>query len=155
MGKKKEKKIEIIDLGEARNARRQKRDALAKKKAEHRENQLVRKNKARLFGRLYAVIAVLFVVFAVMFAVRIAALQTDLVNATSENDMVLEKKARLENELEHIGDPEYLEQQARARLHMIKPGEILYVLPESGSNGDSNSEESNDTDADPTVDEGA
>jgi len=38
-------------------------------------------------------------------------------------------KANLQNELKLINTPEYLEQQARLQLKMIKPGELLYVFP--------------------------
>ena len=35
----------------------------------------------------------------------------------------------LEEELTRVDETDYIEQQAREQLHMIKPGEILYLLP--------------------------
>ena len=40
------------------------------------------------------------------------------------------RKAELEEELTRVDETDYIEQQARQQLHMIKPGEILYLLPE-------------------------
>ena len=42
----------------------------------------------------------------------------------------LAEKARLEKELSLVDDPEYVEQQARDRFHMLRDGEVLYVFPE-------------------------
>jgi cell division protein FtsB len=40
------------------------------------------------------------------------------------------RKAELEEELTQVDETDYIEQQAREQLHMIKPGEILYLLPD-------------------------
>lgn len=40
------------------------------------------------------------------------------------------RKAELQEELTQVEEQDYIEQQARQQLHMIKPGEILYLLPE-------------------------
>jgi cell division protein DivIC len=44
-------------------------------------------------------------------------------------DKLKNDKAKLQNELKLINTSEYLEQQARLQLKMIKPGELLYVFP--------------------------
>lgn len=51
----------------------------------------------------------------------------------AEKAALMAEKARLEEELRHVTDPSYIEQQARTELRMIRPGEILYVLPEKDS----------------------
>ena len=60
----------------------------------------------------------------------------------AEKAALLAEKAKLEEELRHVTDPTYIEQQARTELRMIRPGELLYVLPEKGSNenGEGNGE---------------
>jgi cell division protein FtsB len=40
-----------------------------------------------------------------------------------------EKQAELKNELSQLDNEEYIEQEARSELHMIFPGEIMYVIP--------------------------
>ena len=42
-------------------------------------------------------------------------------------------KEELTAELEHIDSAEYIEQQARKNLRLIKKNEILFVLPEDDS----------------------
>ena len=48
----------------------------------------------------------------------------------AEHEALLQEKIKLEEELNHVMDPKYIEQQARTQLRMIYPGEILYVLPD-------------------------
>ena len=40
-----------------------------------------------------------------------------------------EEKERLQLELEHVESDESIEQEAREQLHMIRPGETVYILP--------------------------
>jgi cell division protein FtsB len=143
---KRKNQDQIIDFDEARAARKKKRELLAAKKAKTNEVQPVRKNGAKIFGKLYALAALIIVIAAGVFSLRIAALQMDLSKVKAENEAELIKIDRLQNELEHIDDAEYIEQQARSRLHMVKPGELLYVLPtETGEEaGDSEFADNND-----------
>jgi cell division protein FtsB len=123
MGKQKRNE-KILSMAEAREKRREKR---AQEKARRAP-----KRGSRIFAyRKFYIAALLFLlVTASVYAVRIVALKADAAQVTAELAAAQEKKARLENELAHIGDPAYIEQQARTRLRMIKPGEIYYVLPE-------------------------
>lgn len=54
-----------------------------------------------------------------------------------ENNKLLEEKQKLNKEKEkvkkeekEINNPEYLEEQARKQLKLIKPGEHLYIIDE-------------------------
>jgi cell division protein FtsB len=47
-----------------------------------------------------------------------------------ENASLKEKKAALEREFENINDKNYIEEQARKQLNMVKPGEIVYIIEE-------------------------
>ena len=59
-----------------------------------------------------------------------------LLQLKGERDKLAEKNAELEKtkedltaELEHIDSAEYIEQQARKTLRLIKENEILFILP--------------------------
>jgi cell division protein FtsB len=80
-------------------------------------------------------------ILAGVYAVRIVALKTNEARVTAEFEAAMDKKARLESELQHIDDPAYIEQQARTRLRMVKPGEIYYVLPENDGETDAGAAE--------------
>jgi cell division protein FtsB len=88
-----------------------------------------RRNRIFLYRKLYAAIILILLIMAGAYAARIASLKTDEAEATTKFQAALDKKARLENELNYIDDPAYIEHQARTRLRMVKPGEIYYVLP--------------------------
>ncbi|MDR2355369.1 MAG: septum formation initiator family protein [Clostridiales Family XIII bacterium] len=114
----------IISMAEARGKRREKR-------ARERKPRNARRGSRIFAYRKFYIAALLFLlVMASTYAVRIVALKADEARATAEFEAALEEKARLESELEHIDDPAYIEQQARTRLRMVKPGELYYVLPE-------------------------
>jgi cell division protein FtsB len=93
-----------------------------------------RKRRRSVFRGVYAIIFLALLATAAVYAVWIISLQSELDEVRAENTAALEKKARLETAFEHVGDPEYIEQQARTRLRMIKPGELLYVLPDAAGN---------------------
>jgi cell division protein FtsB len=125
---KRKRNEKIINMSEAREKRKERR-ALQKSK-----KNATPKRKNRIFAyRKFYIAALLFMLVTTgVYAVRIAALKTDEARAVAELAAAQDKKARLESELEHIDDPAYIEQQARTRLRMVKPGEIYYVLPERG-----------------------
>ncbi|MCI8630928.1 MAG: hypothetical protein HFG67_01475 [Firmicutes bacterium] len=144
------KNNQIIDIEEARRERREKRTQAAKKaKAEKRGKQeqtasarkKSQKNRRRL---IYA--AIIFVIIAAigMSAFKIISLLYEKSKLEKEHDRLLALKERLEQELESVNSPEYIEQQARSHLRLIKPGEILYILPDNGeteNGGDTKTDE--------------
>jgi cell division protein FtsB len=116
-------------MAEAREKRKEKR-ALQKSR-----RLAKRGNRVFAYRKFYIAILLFLLVMSSVYAVRIVALKADEARAMAELDAALDKKARLESELEHINDPVYIEQQARTRLRMVKPGEIYYVLPERDAEG--------------------
>jgi cell division protein FtsB len=138
----------IISMAEAREKRRERRALQKSRKGATPK----RKNRIFAYRKFYIAAFLFLAVMASVYAVRIAALKTDEAQAIAELEAAQDKKARLENELEHIDDPEYIEQQARTRLRMVKPGEIYYVLPERKNEADANA---GDGAADAAEEEGA
>lgn len=77
------------------------------------------------------------IVMTAIVVILIAALGMSLRNVfllRSEQKELNEKKQELQsekntlkNELDNINDLEYIEEQARIQLRMIKPGEILFI----------------------------
>ena len=47
-----------------------------------------------------------------------------------------QKKKELKKEKKEVIDPDYIEDQARKQLKMVKPGEILYILPDEDEKKD-------------------
>jgi cell division protein FtsB len=114
----------IVSMAEARAKRRERR-------AQEKPRKGARRGRRIFAYRKFCIAVLLFLlVTAGTYAVRIAALKAEEARAAAEFEAAQVKKAQLESELEHIDDPAYIEQQARTRLRMVKPGEIYYVLPE-------------------------
>ncbi|SCJ32502.1 cell division protein FtsB [uncultured Eubacterium sp.] len=51
----------------------------------------------------------------------------------AKNKQLASEKASLKDELKNVNDYDYIEEQARIQLKLIRPGEILYVLDDEGT----------------------
>jgi cell division protein FtsB len=81
---------------------------------------------------IIAVVAAL-AVFATLSVRDIRDLKKEAAGAKAELALKQEQKENLEAELANIKDPEYIEKQARDRLRMVKPGEMIYIYEASTS----------------------
>jgi cell division protein FtsB len=133
--KRKRKSQQIIDIETARAARRRKRNAQAERGPVGTGGKLTARRKFKQLRHKRLYIAAFIVVAAVIcvYAFRIISLKTAWAAAAADEAAALAEKSRMERELEMINEPEYVEQQARTRLRMIRPGEILYVLPDAAA----------------------
>jgi cell division protein FtsB/cell division protein DivIC len=115
----------IINMEKAREKRRERRALQKSAKGP------APRHKTGIFAyrKFYVAISLVLFIMAGVYAARIMALKTNEARVTTEFEAAMDKKARLESELQYIDDPVYIEQQARTRLRMVKPGEIYYVLP--------------------------
>ena len=133
------KNSSVIDMDEARRERREKRAAaIAEARAleeQKAQNKLIREEKAKrralkLKRRLiYVSVFLVFVIAIGLSAGNIISLLHEKQQVTKEQEMLLETRDKLKRELENVNNPEYIEQQARTHLRLIKPGEVLYILP--------------------------
>lgn len=73
-------------------------------------------------------IVVILAVFVGMSVKNVLELSLEQHQLKKENASLKEKKAALEKEFENINDKDYIEEQARKQLNMVKPGEIVYVI---------------------------
>lgn len=78
-----------------------------------------------------------------IFIVSIGVSAIKLINLKSERDGLLQRQAELTQlkeelttELEHIDSAEYIEQQARKNLRLIKKNELLFILSDDETQQD-------------------
>ena len=125
----------VIDIEQARYARRQKRkEALEKKQSkkpifeEPSERKSNQKNRKRLaYGSVILIIAII-IGFSVF---NVYSLKKEYNDIVAERDALEKKKKDLKEELGNVNNPEYVEEQAREQLKMIRPGEVMYIMPQS------------------------
>lgn len=88
------------------------------------------KKKSRLNGGRFAlfIFTVVLVLVLLMSVKSIFTLRAEQKALTEQNNALLLEKEALEDELKNVSDKEYIEEQARIQLKLIKPGEILYIL---------------------------
>jgi cell division protein FtsB len=126
----------IIDIEDA-YARRKKDRAAASAAVKHRRKKAkaVRSEaeKARrgfVAGRRIAILAAVIAAVCMLFlsGSQISDLRSQEAQAKDELAQKQDQLTRLEGELSVISDPEYVEEQARNRLRMVKPDETLYIF---------------------------
>lgn len=100
---------------------------------ERRRNRIRRLNHLRI--AIFIIVVVLFVVVT-MSIKNVLDLSLEQHELKKENEELREQKAALEKEFENINDKNYIEQQARKQLNMVKPGEIVYIIEEDGKEPD-------------------
>ena len=89
-----------------------------------------KKKKVRINrGRIALTVIVLVLIAVVGVSVKnIFDLRAEQKELTETKKELASEKAALEEELKNINDLDYIEEQARIQLRLIKPGEILYIL---------------------------
>lgn len=101
-----------------------------------------KKKNIRINGsRLTATVIVAALIVVLLMSVNsIFNLRAEQKTLKAENEALLLEKESLQDELKNVSDKEYIEEQARIQLKLIKPGEILYIL-EDNKDKESNEKE--------------
>ena len=134
----------VIDLDHAREARREKRTALKELREEKfRVREATKKQRAKKRRKLMVYLGFfsVAVIFIGLSAWNLVSVNVQYKDVLSENETLKQQKAELEEELSNTSDPDYIEQQARSQLKMIRPGERLYVFPKDESVSDAAEDE--------------
>lgn len=129
------KNNQVIDFESAREDRRKRRDAVAGKtrkkeipsKAVPSKRRQSRKNRRKT---IYTAILLVIIAVVGISVFNIISVRAQRDSVLDEQARGLAEKERLQKELQNVDSPEYVEQQARMLLRMIRPGEVLYILPE-------------------------
>ena len=106
-----------------------------------RKKKRVKLNQGRL---ILTVIVVILIAVVGMSIKNVFDLRAEQKSLQEENQNLLQQQEALEAELENVIDLEYIEEQARIQLRMIKPGEILFVLDKEQDKDDSNGNDEKD-----------
>ena len=97
-----------------------------------------RRNKKQIKRRLTVFLVVAaFLLLTVGFSFyKIVSLKVEESKLQQEQEELKEERDALQQEMKDVKSPEYIEKQAREQLHLLLPGEILYMLPGEDDNTD-------------------
>ncbi len=130
----------VIDMEDARRERQEKRqeqrEEAERKQSQAEERKLRRKRalrKKQSRRRLTVILIALALIVLLCFSlVGIAKLKAKEHEMLEQQEQLKQEKADLEKELKDTNDEENIEEEARSKLKLIKPGETIYV-PEDES----------------------
>jgi cell division protein FtsB len=135
----------IKEIEEAQRERRERRaQALQsrRRKVKAAKAEVEKARRSFITGRRIILVGVALAVafFVGSSAFRIMDLKGQEEKSRQELKIKTEQKARLESELAALQDTEYIEEQARERLGMVKSGETVYVFEDTGADSASDAE---------------
>ena len=143
MAKQKKSKGRVVDFNKAleekekRKKKQEEQQRAAEEPVEISEvsEAAVKRHKQKTRRRRGIYILALVVILAIFayLAHNIITLKIEQHELEAQKQELEQKKKELKEEKKAVVDPEYIEDQARKQLKMIKPGEILYILPEDDS----------------------
>ena len=99
---------------------------------QRRKKKKMHLNMSRLLFRVVIVVLVCVTALSIRKIVLLKIEQSEL---KEQQKALKEKRTKLKNELKNIDDKNYIEEQARKQLNMVKPGEILYMIEKDRSKG--------------------
>lgn len=139
MGKKRRSRAfkennQIINFEDEREKRREKRKQLSDKKKSGQESEpssvSSRRAAKRVKRRLLYVAVTALVIGIIAFSVyNVVTLRIERAEAEAAKIALEKEQAKLKKEYSLIDSDEYIEEKARENLHMVRPGEMIYVLP--------------------------
>lgn len=113
--------------------------------AEYREERrdVAKKKKKTKINKVRTVLTVIGIILVAVLGLsvkNIFDLHAEQAELARENKQLVNEKKELKQELKNVNNLEYIEEQARIQLKLVKPGEILYILDdekkEDGKNND-------------------
>ena len=90
-----------------------------------RDGKVKKLNQGRL---IFMVIIAVLIIAIIVIIKNIVTLKIEEGRLTSQEKELQGKKEELTAELQGVDELDYIEEQARKLLKMIKPGEVLYIL---------------------------
>ena len=138
MAKQKKSKGRVVDFNKALEKKQKKKK---EEELRHQEEQVEisevseyavkrRKTKKRRRVGIYALVIVVILAIFGLLLHNVISLKMEQHELQAKKEQLEQKKKELQEEKKAVSDNDYIEEQARKQLKMIKPGEILYVLPD-------------------------
>ncbi len=119
----------IIDIKEIRRKQKKAKRTERKKKAK-REALSPRKKKQLKRKLLTYLLIIVFLALTLGYSTyKIITLRVEKSNLNEEKTKLEQQRDELKAEKKDVKSSDYIEKEAREQLHLILPGEILYMLP--------------------------
>jgi len=116
-----------------------------KNSSETKDNKKKKKTVINTRKLVASIVIVVFIFSIGMSAIKLIKLKNEKDELAERQAELKELKEELTTELEHIDSAEYIEQQARKTLRLVKKNEILFILSEGDKYKAENTQEE-DTD---------
>lgn len=123
-------KSKIVNIKSAKIARQKQKRVKTTKKANRKKTTRYLSSEERNKKQIQSIITILVIVILMIicgyYVYKIGVLKMDEHKLNKVNMDLHREKAMLEEELKNVQDLEYVEEEAREKLNLILPGEVIY-----------------------------
>lgn len=99
--------------------------------SEFKKKEDIKEKKKFNLTKMLSIAAVIFVVaYFIVSGMKIIGLREEKKEAEARYEELLHQKEVLAKEYENISSDEYIEMLARRDLKLVKPNELLFILPD-------------------------
>ena len=133
----------------AQEERRKRRKVESEKSAASKARRKAVARRRRIVMALLVLIGVFVVLTVGRSVVTLIELESEKAETQHKLAQLERQQGSLEEELLQVNTDEYVEQQARSELKMVKPGEILYLMTGEGASEYLTTDEENTEEAVP------
>ena len=119
----------VVDFDQARKRRAERREQETRSRQKERREELSPRQKKKRTRQFVFYLAAFLILVLVIGIASINVIQLEREKSTLEkkNTELTQELEKKESELANSDDPEYVEKLVREKLHMVYPGEILYL----------------------------
>jgi len=127
-----EKNHRVLDISTAQKARKKKKAAGAAACDSAAADSAAGKTRYRFNWVRMTVLAVLiiFILMMILSVKNIYSLKAEESQLKQRNEELLQLKEELMMELDNVNSKEYIEEQARRQLKLVKGNELIFFFPE-------------------------
>ena len=122
-------KSKVVNIKAAKKNKRkhEKNKSLEKKQKKNKVALTSEEKEKAIKRRLITIVIVILLIIAAGYSIyKIGVLQVEKHNLDEQNMDLRREKTLLEEELKNVQDLEYVEEEAREKLNLIMPGEVIY-----------------------------
>lgn len=131
-----EKNHRVLNISEEQEVRKKRKEttkaakAVKEVKAAKEVTEESPKSRKHLVKLIGSAVVIIFILMVVMFIKNIFDLREEESALKQKNEELLQLKEELNMELENVNSKEYIEEQARKELKLVRGNELIFYFPD-------------------------
>lgn len=125
-----EKNHRVLNISEEQEARKKRKETTKATKAVKEVTDESPKSRRHLVKLIGSAVVIIFILMVVMSIKNIFDLREEESALKQRNEELLQLKEELNMELDNVNSKEYIEEQARKELKLVRGNELIFYFPD-------------------------